>query len=108
MYFVENGELTYQDDRVLLHIKKSAFMYDTESNLLLKHGELEQVQEYYKTYIRSMYTVGGLLPIQNITENVRLVALPVSNEIVAKFLNEAISCTGAIDEQINRILGGLE
>ena len=108
MYFVENGKLMYQDDQVLLHIKKPAFMYDVESNLLLKHGEFENVQEYYRAYVHNMYIIEDLLHIPNITENVRLVALPVSNGIVAKFLNEAISCTGAVDEQINRFLGGLE
>jgi len=83
-------------------------MYDIKSNLLLKHGELEQVQEYYKTYVRSIFAVRSLLPVPNIAEDVCVVALSVSAEISAEFLNEAISCTGAIDKQINRILGGIE
>lgn len=108
MYFVKNGKLIYQNDQVLLYIEKPAFMYDVKANLLLKHGEYEQVQEYYRTFVKGMLAVEGVFSAPSIAEDVSLVALAVSPKIAADFLNEAISCTGAIKEQIDRILGGLE
>ena len=103
MYFVENGKLMYQDDHYRLCIEKPAFMYDTEDNLLLKHGEYERVLEYFNTYVASMSRISPELATK-----VRLFALAVPLDKAAAFLNETISCTGAVKEQIDRILGGLK
>lgn len=99
MYFVENGKLMYQDDHYRLCIEKPAFMYDTEDNLLLKHGEYERVLEYFNTYVASMSRISP-----DLTTKVRLFALAVSSEKAAAFLNEAITCTGAINSQIEKYL----
>lgn len=99
MYFVENGKLMYQDDHYRLCIEKPAFMYDTEDNLLLKHGEYERVLEYFNTYVASMSRISP-----DLTTKVRLFALAVPFEKAAAFLNEAITCTGAINSQIEKYL----
>ena len=99
MYFVENGKLMYQGKDYQSCITAPAFMYDAEDNLLLKHGEYKSVLEYFNTYTASVSCVSP-----DLAAKVKLFALAVPPEKAATFLNEAITCTGAISTQIEKHL----
>lgn len=97
-YIVENNKLILwcHGDSKLIHTP--AIMYDKEDNLLLKHGEKADVEAYQKIYTTSVGAVSPEIADQAVLlsfENVQL-------EKVADFLNDAISTTGCIDEQLQK------
>ena len=96
MYFVKDNKLYYSDkgNNELL-IKRPTIVYDSEDNLLLKHGDKQDVELWYAVAYNAYLIVN-----HKMASNLRIVELNVSAEKAAEFLNNAISVTGCIDKQL--------
>lgn len=96
MYFVKDNKLYYSNNGDSeLSIKRPTIVYDSEDNLLLKHGDKQDVELWYAVAYNAYLIVN-----HKMASNLRIVELNVSAEKAAEFLNTAISINGCIDKQL--------
>lgn len=95
MYVVKDNEIYFVDNNVECLIRQPAIVYDSEDNLLLKHGDKKDVELWYAVAYNAYLIVN-----HKMASNLRIVELNVSAEKAAEFLNNAISITGCIDKQL--------
>ena len=95
MYIVKNNEVCFVDNNKEYLIRQPAIVYDSEDNLLLKHGDKKDVELYYAVAYNAMLIVN-----HKVADNLKIVEIKDTPKRTIDFLNKAITITGFINKQL--------
>lgn len=95
MYVVKNNEIYFVDNNVECLVRQPTIVYDSEDNLLLKHGDKQDVELWYAVAYNAYLIVN-----HKMASNLRIVEIKDTPERTVDFLNKAITITGFINKQL--------